>query len=60
MDKNFASLISVELSETNAPPPDVVMILLPLKLKTLSLPNEPHGLSFNFEPNASASSMTVT
>ena len=61
LDKKFASLMSIMLSEIKAPPPDVVIILFPLKLKILSLPNEPHGLLFNFEPNASAaSSMTGT
>ena len=39
--------MSFELLETKAPPPEVVIILFPLKLKMLNLPNDPHGLLFN-------------
>ena len=42
--------MSSKLLETKAPPPEVVIILFPLKLSILSLPNEPQGLSYNFEP----------
>jgi len=39
-----------------APPPEVVIILLPLKERTAILPNDPTGLSLNLHNKASAAS----
>ena len=56
MDKNFALFTNSGLSEVSDPPPDVVIILLPLNDKIPMSPNAPHFLPLYFEPSASAAS----
>ncbi|MOA19052.1 hypothetical protein D3C78_1394050 [compost metagenome] len=56
MAKKRAFSIIAAFSETIAPPPEVVMILLPLKESAASAPNVPIFLPLKCEPNASAAS----